>query len=405
MKLLQNVVGAVRESPPPVRAFLAASVFMGSGTAIVEVLLNLYLQEQGYQKTEIGGMLSQRAIGTVLGSLAAGTPFLTRRPRATFAGAAALLCISILVITIAPDYNIRAAAATLFGFSLTFRLVGAAPFMFRHAREKWLATLLGLDAAIVAGTQVAGSGLSALLLAGMKSFGASDHASFQAALFLASGLVAVAMVIFFRARGGLEEELRTPASGEAQPPPGLLLYLKMCIPFFFVGAGAGLTIPYLNLYFEDRFQAPPSHISIYFAAVALATTAGYLASPWLAMRLGLVRSVVFSEVASIPFFLILAWSTSLPLSIAAFLLRGALMNLPYPLYGNLIMRLVGAEYRERANAITKLAWNLSWVVTARVAGGLLDSGGGDYVPVMLTTAVLYVLASSSFWIFFRKTGL
>jgi predicted MFS family arabinose efflux permease len=129
-----------------------------------------------------------------------------------------------------------------------------------------------------------------------------------------------------------------------------------------------------------------------------------LASPYLARRFGLVRSVVWSELCSIPFFVILAFSQSFWLSVAAFLLRGALMNLPYPLYGNFIMRMVKPEERERANALTKFAWNISWVVTSRLAGMLLEGERPDYASVMMTTAGFYLLASASFWTFFRKSG-
>lgn len=405
MNIIKNATDAVRSSPRPVRSFLLGSVFFGTGVAVFEVFFNLYLQKEGVSKSLIGGFLSQRAIGTVLGSLAAGTAIFAKRPSLIFSGSSVLLFISLATLIYARDDTIRQVAATCYGFSGIFRLVGAAPFFFKHAKEEWLATLLGLDAAIIAGTQVIGAALAAVLFFIFQSVNLTDSQSFRLTLLLGAGSALVAAAFFSRAAGAPAPHAAQRETVVLQKPPPISLYIKMCVPFFFVGAGAGLTIPYLNLYFEDRFNVPPSMISIFYAAVALTTTFGYLASPILAERFGLVKSVVFSEVASIPFFLILAWSASLPLSIAAFLMRGALMNLPYPLYGNLIMRLVGPAHRERANALTKLAWNGSWVVTARLAGWLLDAQHGDYVPVMLTTAGLYLLASSSFWLFFGKSGL
>lgn len=405
MNLYQKSRAAVAQAPPAVRAFLLGSVLMGAGVALFEVLLNLYLQTEGLTKSQIGHLLSQRAIGTVLGSLVASLAGTRRKPSLIFAGAGILLFLSLGVLIFVRDDFVRQCAATSYGFSLTFRLVGAAPFFFRHVRDEWLATLLGLDAAIIAGTQVIGAAVAAAVFPVCKAITNNHYEAFQYTLLLGAFLALSSSYYFARTSKGDDTAREIHARAPAAPAPPLLLYIKMCLPFFFVGAGAGLTIPYLNLYFEDRFQATPSEISVYYAAVALTTTAGYLVSPVLGERFGLVRSVVFSEILSIPFFLILAWSTSLPVSVAAFLARGALMNLPYPLYGNLIMRLVGPAHRERANALTKLAWNGSWVVTARLAGWLIEERHGDYVPVMLTTAGLYLLASSTFWIFFGKSGL
>lgn len=398
---------AVAQSPPRVRAFLAGSIFFGTAIAVFEVLLNLYLQGEGLSKSEIGDLLSQRAIGTVLAALLAGGGFVKNRPTAVLAASSGLLFISLAALVLAPSLTIRQVAATAYGFALTFRIVLAAPFLFRHVRDEWLATMLGVDAAILAGTQVLGAVAAALLYPLYKSVAGGDAGALRYTLLTGAGLPLAAAICYLRTAGEGESRAVSARAQTETPeaPAPLLLYIKMCVPFFLIGAGAGLTIPYLNLYFADRFQAQAWLIGVFYAAVALATTVGFIASPMLAERLGLVRSVVFSEVASIPFFLILAWSSSLPLSVAAFLMRGLLMNLPYPLYSNLIMRIFGPAHRERANAITRLVWNLSWVATSRLAGWLLDTGNGNYVPVMVTTAGLYLAASTSFWLFFRKSGL
>jgi predicted MFS family arabinose efflux permease len=401
--LFSRTIGAVRASSRPVRAFLLGAFFMGLGLAIFEVLLNLYLQKTGCTKAEIGDILSQRAVGTVFGALAAGSSWQRTRPTLVFVTSACLLALSMVLLILAPTPLLRQATATLYGFSFTFRVVGAPPFLFRQANEAWLATLLGIDAAIMAGTQFIGAAGAGALFSAIRIFTEDDVAAFRGALGVGAALSMACAVTWLgtRAAAPAHDEPRAAAPASTPRPAAMLLF-RMCLPFFIIGAGAGLTIPYLNLYFEDRFQAEPSTISYYYAGVALATTAGFLLSPALAERFGIVKSVVFSELCSIPFFVILAYSTSLPISVAAFLMRGALMNLPYPLYGNFIMRAVGAGHREFANGLTKLAWNGSWVVTARVAGALLDKGRGDYTPVMLASAGLYLLASTTFWTFFRK---
>ncbi|MFN0207202.1 MAG: MFS transporter [Planctomycetota bacterium] len=405
MNFVGRAVEAVRASPRPVRAFLLGSVLLGAGCAFFEVLFNLYLQEIGLTKSEIGAVLSQRAAGTVLGAIAAGSPLQRKRPSLVFVISAFLVAASLFLLVYAPSPLIREAAATLYGFGVTFRFVGAAPFIFKNAEERNLTILLGVDASIIFGAQFLGSVFAGGLFPIFHFAAGSDASSLRGVLLIGVVLVAAGGFVYLGTKP-VQTSAQTEMAARAapSPKPTLILLFKLCFPFALVGAGAGLTIPYLNLYFEDRFQAQPSTISIYYAAVSLATTAVFFASPWMADRIGIIKSVVLSELLSIPFFIILAYSTSLPLSVAAFLMRGALMNLPYPLYGNFIMRAVGAEHREFANSLTKLAWNGSWVVTSRIAGELLDKRDGDYTLVMLISAGLYFFASTSLWGFFRKAG-
>jgi MFS family permease len=395
---IRRLAAPLAAAPRPVRLFLLGSVFLGIGVAFFEVLTNLYLQGEGVPKETIGAVLSQRAIGTVAGALVAGPLLSRRRTPFVLAAASALLAASMTVIVLANGNGWREASATAFGFAVTFRLVASGPLLFRNVEDRWVAALFGFDAAVIAGTQVLGSGIAAGLLEVFEVATGSRSASLRAAMVVGAGFVGLSSLAYAAIREApAARDVSAPAA-PAWPPLGLTL--RLCLPFFLVGAGAGLTIPYLNLYFEDRFDASASMISLFYAAVAATTTFGYLGSPWLARRIGLVRSVVWSEILSIPFFLVLAFSRSYALSVAAFLMRGALMNLPYPLYGNFIMRIVGPEQRERANALTKLAWHGSWVVTSRVAGALLGEHA-NYTPVMLATAALYLAASSSFWLMFR----
>lgn len=403
MTALRSIPQAIAEATPAVRRFFIGCLFLGTGAAFLEVLLTLYLQEEGLPKNRIGDILALRAVGTVLGAMVAG-PLLSRQPvRRVLAGASVLAAAALVAIVEVRSDGARQAAAALFGFAITFRIVGSGPFLFRQGSERWMSMLFGIDAAILAATQVAGSALAGGAFALFRELGTGAAGAYRGALLTGACLIALSLLPYLRIEERAAVELHGEKAKHGSLP--LRLALRLCVPFFLVGAGAGLTIPYLNLYFEDRFSTPAPHIAVLYAGVAATTTLGFLLSPWLARRFGLVRSVVGAELLSVPWVLVLAWSTRFDLSAAAFLIRGAFMNLPYPLYNQLIMRVVAPEQRERANAITKLAWNASWVVTAWIAGAMLERFGNNYVPTMLTTACFYVSASCSFWIFFRRTGL
>ena len=82
-----------------------------------------------------------------------------------------------------------------------------------------------------------------------------------------------------------------------------------------------MCIPFLGLYFQDRFGLAPGDFASLQALAALVMTVGYLLTPFAIARAGYVKGIVAFELLSIPFFVLLAFTTSLPLAICAFLLR------------------------------------------------------------------------------------
>jgi predicted MFS family arabinose efflux permease len=163
--------------------------------------------------------------------------------------------------------------------------------------------------------------------------------------------------------------------------------------------GAGLIIPFLNLYFRDRFGLTPQTIGVYYGLVHASMILGVMLGPELARRFGMIRTIVYTEWASIPFMILLAFTHNLPLATAAFLLRGALMNLGVPISNNYMMERVGLADRAMVNSCSMMAWSLSWAITTGVGGVLIEHGG--YETPLLLACGLYVVASGMYFTFFH----
>jgi MFS family permease len=176
---------------------------------------------------------------------------------------------------------------------------------------------------------------------------------------------------------------------------------KLTFPGFLVGCGAGLTIPFLNLYFRDRFHQDPQQIGGFFAVAQILTMAGFLMGPILARRFTHVRTIVFTELLSIPFFLLLAIAGQLWIAVAAFWMRGALMNMNQPVSSAFAMEVVPVDQQASTNSMRMLAWNLSWMVTTPLGGWLIERHG--FTPNMIATMGLYLVSAALFWVYFRDT--
>jgi MFS family permease len=156
-------------------------------------------------------------------------------------------------------------------------------------------------------------------------------------------------------------------------------------------------IPFLGLYFTDRFGFAPSSVGTLFAGGQILTTTGFLCSPAILRRLGYVRGIVFVELASIPFFLVLAFTQDVRLATVAFLLRGALMNTAHPLLKGLMMHASPEGLREVQNGVLGVLWGIAWVIGPVLGGAILDRTHNSYGALMCTTVVFYLTASMCSW--------
>jgi predicted MFS family arabinose efflux permease len=166
-----------------------------------------------------------------------------------------------------------------------------------------------------------------------------------------------------------------------------------------IGLGAGLIIPFLNLYFRDRFGLSEGAIGILFGVMQGFMVVGNLFGPAVSKRLGMVGGVVATQLASVPFMVVLALSTFFPLVAASFFLRSGLMNMNQPLVSHFAMEVVPQRDHAITNSLLSLSWFLMWSVSAEIGGTLIERRG--YTEPLLIAAGLYVAASVLFWVFFK----
>jgi predicted MFS family arabinose efflux permease len=197
---------------------------------------------------------------------------------------------------------------------------------------------------------------------------------------------------------GVAEEDRRPLSHFLVARDWALLG-KLTLPTMIVGAGAGFVIPFLNLYFRDRFAIEVESIGLFFAGASALMTVGNFVGPWIAKRMGLLMTVACSQLLSIPFMLILAFTTNLPLAVAAFLLRSALMNMGHPMARNFAMEVVREDEQAVTNSGESLGWNGGWMLSTVVGGQVIEAHG--YLPSFLITTTLYLISTALYLVFFR----
>jgi MFS family permease len=392
------------------RLFLIGIFFVGINWAVFWVLLNLYFKELGFAEDLIGQVLSFTAWGMALVSVPAALIIPRVSIKKILIFSVILACFFYLLQATLVVRTQLLVASLFLGMSATVARVAAAPFMMRNSTPRERTYLFSLHFGIYLVAGIAGSLGGGQLPGLFSSLGISGALSFRYALYVSVGMGLLSIVPFLMIKQ--EERFQEPSKAEPTWNKKLLvergaLLFKLCFPYFIVGLGAGFVIPFLNLYFRERFDVPTGTIGTYFAIQQVSMLGGILSGPILSKRLGMIKTVVFTQMASIPFMLILAFTYYLPSAVVAFVFRASLMNMGQPITTNFAMEKVKEEEHALTNALLMLSWTGSWAVSANLGGKLIKAY--SFTPPLLITIGLYFVASILYYIFFsseedRKMG-
>lgn len=416
------------------RLFLLGSFLFGVGNNMIQLLLNLYLKELGLGEAGIGSVLAARAFGSFIIALPASFVVARADSRYLLSSAAVLTSAAFAGSALLEGFGPIAASVLLSGaFSSLFQVAGG-PFFMKNSSPEERVHLFSLNGALGMGTGVLGSLFSGALKDLVFAASGDELYAYRAALILGALFVASAVAPFLairehaKAEAGTDSptgqvgrwferrrESREPGAPElagrglgapARRAPivrvDAALYLRLLMPGFFVGMGAGLTIPYLNLYFKNEFLLGDSFIGVIFALGQIGTFLGMVSGPAIATRLGKAKTIFLMQAISVPFILVLTYLRFLPAVIVAFVVRQSLMNMSSPISDNFALEQVPPDQQHLMNALRMLNWTGSWMVSARISGGLIATKG--FAPSFTLTAGLYALSSVLFWAFFLRPG-
>ncbi|MFT4648425.1 MAG: MFS family permease [Planctomycetota bacterium] len=401
--LLQNYRDHWRLASTPARRYLVGAILMGFAQAVTWSLLARYLDARGFTKGEVGSILASDALGKTLIALPAALWLARRSVRRTFMLAACLGGAAYFAMPFVHSLNGLRALNMFAGMCLVVHYVVIAPFLFRHTGREERASIFGLAEAVRTTASMVGALLSGLLVSYLMGVWLAPEATADLVAkaeadatgyaIMGAGLTSILAALVYRTISDKREDLPEPRPFWRIAVEHRGLMARFALPQLFIAAGSGFCIPFLPLYFKDRFALEPDAWGQMFAGGQVLMTFGLLASPLILSKLGYVRSIVFIELASLPFFLLLALTMNLPLAAAAFLLRGALMNSTHPIHKNLMMNATPPHVREVQTGINATLWGLGWVIGPQVGGWVLDNSDNDYSLLMYTTMGCYVVAA------------
>jgi MFS family permease len=388
---------------PNAKRYLQANFLIGLSYAVHGVIFNLYLSEGGYQEGFIGGMLSLSGLAFGLFAIPAGLLSDRTGRRRSMLWASFWGSFFLLLRALTMNRWLLVSASFLGGLSTTVYNISAAPFMMENSRPQERTYLFSMSFAVTLLAGVLGNLLGGKLpdLLNLVLRTGDKLLLYRLTLAVGALISFISLWPLFKVEepahkgSDLISDKAPVASGEWWKI-GKFSWCNL-----WIGLGAGLVIPFFNLYFAKRFGSSSAQIGFYFSVSQVFTALAVLAGPLLARRLGRVKTVVLMELLSLPFLVTLgAVENSLALAVLAFWMRASLMQMSSPIANAFTMEALPQRVRATANSLTSMSWNLAWALSTAFSGWMMQRYG--YAVPYYLTAFCYAVSSVSYYLFFAR---
>jgi len=358
------------------RSILYATAFLRAlATGMMGVLLGIYLARMAFTPSQIGLVISSGLAGATLAALLV-----------TFAGDR--IGRRRLLFWLALLSALGGAAAALYSSPIAVGIAAFVGMLNGMGRDRGAA--LVLEQAIIPATaadsertrafawynvlQDIGHGVGGLLAAIpslLRLAGVGDVASFQATVMLYALLLLVTAVLYLRLSVLAEAPEKRPRLVVSPHSRKVLWRISLLFGLDSV-AGGFVGTALLSYFFYQRFGVPESAIAVLFLGARVMNAISHLGAAWLAKRIGLVNTMVFTHIPSSLLLVTVAFAPNLWVAAVLFLLREGLVEMDVPTRQSYVMAVVRPNERTFASGITHLVRLLGWAVAPPFAGFLMQ---------------------------------
>jgi len=369
------------------------------------VIQGLYILSLGFSETVLGTILSARMLSAAAFSIPAGmfSDRVGRRPVLIAAGL--LTTVGYLGMAVSSSPALMVLFSCILGCAEACQMTSGAPLLAESSTPEDRQRLFGVNFSLSMGVNMVGSLLGGFLPERFRSLGLVRSYRISLAVFSLVTLLGVTPTFKIqeekksKARmgelaGAAKDEVRELLETARIREVWNLLFYNILIGF-----GAGMVVPYFNVFLTKKLEITTDLVGLILSLTNGATAVAGLIAPVLATRYGRIPTVVGTQLASIPFLLLIALPPNIYLVSFALFMRSALMNMSNPVASGFSMEIVGPEKRGKMSSLMRIADNLTRSASAAVAGYIMENWSYE-IPYFFT-AVLYCLASIVYWRAFR----
>lgn len=406
-KIDQHYLQPIRGFNSAARLLLWVTIINGIIISGWQLFFNIYILQSGFSREFLGIVNSLPALMGLIFGLPMGR-FSDRigRKSALIIGVA-LSSIGYLGQVIFKQPVLIIIMSAIAGAFYMLIIVSTSPLMMKLSDANNRTMLFSLNYGLQTIAGAVGSlfaGQLPALFGNLFHVGATDALAYRAVLIVTVLIGTTALFPLWK--------MKEPATRSTTPEPesiptgirsGLTrLTFKLATPNFLIGFGAAILIPYMNVFFKDKFDISDSLLGLLFSLSSLFIAIGALFGPVLTTRLGgKIRTVAFTQLGSVVFMLMIGFVPSIWIAGFAVLVRSALMNMSSPLYSAFCMEQTPEHQQGTASSLLNIAWQVGWSVGPYISGIVQERYG--FSPLFIATTILYIVAVAVMWRMFHNS--
>ena len=368
-----------------VKLLLLRTIVMGLYSGIYGVIFNLYILDMGFRADFVGLLLSVTLLTSSLMSVPAGVLCDRFDRRKLMIASNVLSVAAVLPIFVLHSPGALVLFSALYGAFSSISAVCLTPILSDNCGGETV-HVFSANASLGWIATVAGSALGGLL-PGLWARYCAAWNSYRLTLLFAFVLLAASCIMLALLKvcgpGPRYRPKKRPFRlADLRPSPTVLKFTLTSVTF---GVASGMIVPYFTIYFMKVLHMDVLQIGLTSAAAGAFMIVGLVGTPFLASKIGKVRSAVVSKLLSAPFLILMALSTDLALAAIGYIVYMFLINMAGPATTSFQMEQI--HPREQGFAVGLMqTGNWLAISASSLISGILIANGDFLVPFLLTVA-------------------
>jgi MFS family permease len=403
-RILGEYSSHVRAFKPNARLYLLNVIITGLVMGIFRLVFNFYALSLGFDEALLGNLITTSSFVALIAALPMGYLADTIGRKASLVTSSALLSVAVLAMALWQSETSLYAMNVISGLAQSLAGVTMSPFLMENSDEHERTYLFSFGQGLTMTMASVGNWIGGYLpgwIGQIQNVSATSSTAYGNSVLIAgigAGIAVLPLVFITTPRIVKSQRAIFAPLQYAAKNPGLLT--KLVLPMLLTSIGAGLIMPFMNVFFRVVHKQPDPVIGALFAWGSLAMGIGLLIAPPLAERTGKIQLVVITQALSIPFLILLGFSPIFWVGAATFYIRLTLMNMSSPVYQSFVMEHVEPSARATVASLTSMAWNFGWAFSPTISGWLQVRYG--FGPPFIGTIVLYTISVIMYWAFFWR---
>ncbi len=394
MAKLFSFIGDYKNLEKPVLNVIISEFFIQLVNATFMNILPLYMTRKGYSDEEIALFITFRFLGVFILALPLGNLIKSKKLMPLFY--LSNICVPLFGIAIVLSIAFQLKYLTLislllWGASFTFMQIPISPFILRNAKKENHTAGISLSYSTWSFAGI----LSGIVIAVLDSINPYVFNE-QFILLLFSGLGLFGLLFLFKIKNFKEivvehQKVKTKSTEKTD----WKLIFKALIPTLIIATGAGLTIPFISLFFDKVHHLDKGGFSILSSVAAVLVAYSAMMVPKIKQTVGYKIAIPTTQSLAVISLVALAttqfysqYSIAIIIAAVCYLLRQPLMNVAGPMTTELILNYVGQKNREITSALTAAIWSGSWVISGFMVK-ILFAHHFQFANIFLITSLLY----------------